>query len=164
VTRPQSIERSVEIEAPVGDVFAFHLDTRNAGLISPRGTRILAVEGRFPVMPGSIVTMRMRQFPSPVAMAWRVRIEAVVPPSRIVDVAERSPFAAWRHEHLFQSLGPGRTLMTDRVTYRLHGGPLGRLVDRLVVRRQLTRTFAERQRRTRELLDERARAGTRAGA
>ena len=54
--------------------------------------------------------------------------------------------------------------MTDRVTYRVHGGPLGRLVDRLVVRRQLTHAFAERQRRTRELLEERARAGTRAGA
>ena len=159
MTGPHSIERSVEIEAPVEDVFAFHLDTRNAGLISPRGTRILSVDGRFPVMPGSIVTMRMRRLPSPLAMTWRVRIDSVVPPSRIVDVAERSPFRTWRHEHLFQSLGPRRTLMTDRVTYRLPAGPLGRLANRLIVRRQLAHAFAERQRRTRELLEERARAG-----
>ena len=131
-------ERSVEIAAPVEDVFAFHLDTRNAPSISPRGTRITDVTGRFPVMPGSLVTMRMRQLPFPVAVEWRVRIAAVEPPARIVDVAERSPFAAWRHEHLFQPLGPGRTLMTDRVTYRLPLGALGRLADRLLVRRQLT--------------------------
>ena len=157
MARAEVVERSVEIAAPVEDVFAFHLDTRNAAAISPRGTRITDVTGRFPVMPGALVTMRMRQWPSPVATTWRVRIEAVEPPRRIVDVAERSPFRSWRHEHRFQPLGPGRTLMTDRVTYRLPLGPIGRLADRLLVRRQLTHAFAERHRRTRELLEARAR-------
>jgi ligand-binding SRPBCC domain-containing protein len=163
VASPSAIERSVEIAAPVEDVFAFHLDTRNAGLISPRGMHIDSVSGRFPVVPGSVVTMSIRQRPSPVATTWRVRIEVVEPPKRIVDVAEHSPFASWRHEHLFQSLGPGRTLMTDRLTYRLPGGPLGRAVDRLVVRHQLARAFAERHRRTRDLLEERARERPAAG-
>ena len=156
---PSVIERSVEIAAPVQDVFAFHLDTRNAVFISPRGTRMLAVEGTFPVTGGSRVQMTIRQFPSPVAMKWRVRIESVEQPRRIVDVGERSPFAAWRHEHIFQSLGPGRTLMTDRVSYRLPAGPLGAILDRLVVRRWMAHGFAERHRLTRELLEERARAG-----
>ncbi len=160
---PSVIESSVEIAAPVEDVFAFHLDTRNARLISPRSTRLVSVEGRFPVVPGSVVTMRIRQRPSPVAMTWRVRIEAVEPHKRIVDVAERSPFASWRHEHLFQSLGPGRSLMTDRLSYRVPGGPIGRIADRLVVRRQLARAFAERHRRTRDLLEERARERPGAG-
>ncbi len=149
-------ERSVEIAAPVEDVFAFHLDTRNAAAISPRGTRITRVTGRFPVEPGALVTMRMRQLAFPVGVDWRVRIAAVEPPRRIVDVAERSPFREWRHEHLFQPLGPGRTLMTDRVAYRLPLGPLGRLAAPLV-RRQLTHAFAERHRRTRDLLEARAR-------
>ena len=39
-------------------------------------------------------------------MSWRVRIESVEPPNRIVDVAERSPFASWRHEHIFQASAP----------------------------------------------------------
>lgn len=152
----ETFERSVEIAAPVEDVFAFHLDTRNAASISPRGTRITDVTGRFPVMPGAIVTMRMRQLPVPVGVTWRVRIAAVEPPRRIVDVAERSPFRAWRHEHLFQPLGPGRTLMSDRVTYRLPLGALGRLAAPLV-RRQLAHAFAQRHRLTRDLLEARAR-------
>lgn len=159
MARPSTIERSVEIAVPVEDVFDFHRDTRNAALISPPGQTVVEVRGDFPVRAGALVEMRMRQRPSPVAMTWRVRIEAVDAPERIVDVAERSPFAAWRHEHLFRPLGPGRTLMTDRVTYRLPGGPLGRLADRLVVRGQLARAFAERHRRTRELLEARAGAG-----
>lgn len=153
---PSILERSVEITAPVEDVFAFHLDTRNAALISPRTTRVLDVFGDFPVTTGARVVMRMRQRPSPFAMSWRVRIEAVERPTRVVDVAERSPFASWRHEHLFQSLGPGRTLMTDRLVYALPAGILGRVVDRVFVRRQLTHAFAERQRLTKELLEERA--------
>ena len=159
MARAQAFERSVEIAAPVEDVFAFHLDTRNAASISPRGTRITDVTGRFPVEPGGLVTMRMRQSTFPVNVEWRVRIAEVEPNRRVVDVAERSPFREWRHEHLFQALGPGRTLMTDRVTYRLPLGALGRLADRLVVRRQLTHAFAERHRRTRELLEARAREG-----
>ena len=152
------LERSVEIAAPVEDVFAFHLDTRNAALISPADTTILGVEGVFPVQTGSVVTMRMRQRPSPFAVRWRVRIEEVRAPERVVDVAERSPFAAWRHEHLFAPAGEGRTLMTDRVTYRLPAGPLGRLADRLFLRRKLEAAFEERHRRTRTLLEERAAA------
>ena len=155
---PTTLERSVEIAAPVEDVFAFHLDTRNAALISPADTAIIGVEGTFPVRTGSVVTMRMRQRPSPVAMRWRVRIEEVRAPELVVDVAERSPFAEWRHEHRFAPAGDARTLMTDRVTYRLPGGPLGRLVDRLVLRRRLEAAFAERHRLTRGLLEERAAA------
>lgn len=154
---PSVLERSVEIAAPVEEVFRFHLDTRNAALISPAGTRIDRVEGTFPVASGSMISMRMRQSPMPFSLTWRVRIEDVTAPERVVDVAERSPFAAWRHEHLFAPLGPDRTRMTDRVTYRLPGGPLGRLIDRLVVRRQLAAAFTERHRLTRELLEARAR-------
>jgi ligand-binding SRPBCC domain-containing protein len=153
------LERSVEIAAPASAVFDFHLDTRNAAVIFPAGTRVVSVEGDFPVRPGKLVTMRMRQRPVPVTVAWRVRIESVEPDRRIVDVAERSPFALWRHEHLFRELDPGRTLMTDRVTYRLPGGRLGRLAERLLVRRRLEDAFAERHRRTREVLEASVRAG-----
>lgn len=155
---PSTLERSVTVGAPVGDVFAFHLDTRNAALISPADTGMLDVRGAFAVVTGSVVTMRTRRRPWPFATWWRVRIEEVRAPEMIVDVAERSPFAAWRHEHRFAAAGEGRTLMTDRVTYRLPGGALGRLADRLLVRRMLEAAFEERHRRTRALLEQRAAA------
>ena len=41
--------------------------------------------------------------------------------------------------------------MRDRVLYRLPGGPLGRLVQRLQVRRMLENIFAYRETRLREL-------------
>jgi ligand-binding SRPBCC domain-containing protein len=155
-SEPSILERSVEIAAPLSAVFAFHLDPRNAALVSPAGTRIVSVEGDVPLTPGAPVTMRMRQRPLPLTLAWRARVERVEPEGRIVDVADRSPFALWRHEHLFRELGPGRTLMTDRVTYRLPCGRLGELAERLLVRRRLEGAFAERHRRTREVLEGRS--------
>ena len=94
----------------------------------------------------------MRQRPIPFVQRWRVRIAEVDPPRAIVDVALAGPFRAWRHEHLFTVAGDGRTLLTDRVTYTLPFGGLGRLADRLVVRRMLTRAFRERHARTRAIL------------
>ena len=96
------------------------------------------------------MTLRMRARPLPVAVAWTVRIE------RGARAAHRqrrralpSPLVT---EHIFRALGPDRTLLTDRVTYRLRGGRFGALAGPLVGRR-LKAAFAERHRHTRELLE-----------
>ena len=75
---------------------------------------------------GSVVTMRLRQRPLPVATTWRVRIDALERPTLIVDVAERSPVRLLAARARVRAPSTDdRTLMTDRVTYRLPLGPLG---------------------------------------
>ncbi len=143
------IERSVDIAVSASELFRFHLDTRNAPIISPAGARFLAIEGDFPLTLGAEVHLKVRQPPMPVAQDWHIRVDELVPDRLLVDVALRSPFAAWRHEHRFEPLAPALTRMTDHVEYRLPLGRLGALADRLVVRRMLERTFAERQANTR---------------
>jgi ligand-binding SRPBCC domain-containing protein len=143
---------SSELAAAIGDVFEFHLDPRNAARISPPGLRVLSVEAPERVRAGDEVLLTVRQRPFPFVQRWRVRIAAVDAPIAIVDVALAGPFRAWRHEHLFTFAGDQRTLLTDRVTYELPFGALGRLADRLVVRRMLARAFRHRHARTRALL------------
>jgi ligand-binding SRPBCC domain-containing protein len=143
---------STEVAAPIAAVFAFHLDPRNAARISPRGTRVVSVDAPERVRAGDEIRLAVRQFPSPFVQRWRVRIERVDEPFAVVDVALAGPFPVWRHEHLFTVAGDGRTLLTDRVTYQLPFGALGRLADRLVVRRVLLWTFRARQERTRAIL------------
>ena len=147
------LELSTEIAAPIERVFAFHLDTRNAALISPPDTVVVSVEGTFPLVEGGEVRLRVRQRPLPIAQTWRVRIERVVEPVAVIDLMLAGPFAEWRHEHLFHDLGDGRTRMTDRVTYRPPLGPLGAIAERLFLRRLLERSFRIRQERTRALLE-----------
>jgi ligand-binding SRPBCC domain-containing protein len=151
--RTATYSRSVDIDVPVDALYRFHLDTRNAPLISPDGAQFRAIDGTFPVEVGSRVVLRVRQRPIPVTQTWRIRIAEVEVNRRVVDVAERSPFAYWRHEHRFAPLPDGGTRMTDHITYALPLGPLGRLADRLTGRRQLEKMFAERQRKTKALFE-----------
>jgi ligand-binding SRPBCC domain-containing protein len=146
------ITLSTEVAAPIGDVFAFHLDPRNAARIAPRGQRVLSVEAPEAVQRGDEIRLAVRQRPWPFAQHWLVRIELVDEPIAVIDVALAGPFRSWRHEHLFTFAGERRTLLTDRVTYQLPYGALGRLADRLVVRRMLLRAFRERHERTRAIL------------
>jgi ligand-binding SRPBCC domain-containing protein len=114
---------------------------------------VLSVDGTFPLELGSEVRVRTRQWPLPWAQSWHVRIAQLEPPTLMVDEMLRGPFAAWRHEHRLTELPDGRTRLTDHVTYRLPGGPLGRLADTPVVRRLLRSTFRSRHERTRALLE-----------
>jgi ligand-binding SRPBCC domain-containing protein len=148
-----TIECSCEIDAPIAQVFAFHLDTRNAARISPPGLRVLSVEGSFPLRLGSQVRLRARQLPLPFVQTWLVRVARLEEPTLIVDELVRGPFATWLHEHRFSELPGGRTLLTDHVTYRMRGGALGTLADALAGHRLLLATFHSRQRRTKAVLE-----------
>lgn len=53
------------------------------------------------------------------------------------------PFARWHHEHLFEQI-PGGTRMTDHVEFVSPLAGLGRLVDRLVLTRYMTRLIRQR--------------------
>ena len=57
--------------------------------------------------------------------------------ARFADEQESGPFKSWRHEHTFTGIYEDSTRLTDRVTYTDRFGPLGRLADRLFVRRQV---------------------------
>jgi ligand-binding SRPBCC domain-containing protein len=145
------VELSCTLDAPIAEVFAFHLDTRNAARISPPSQRVVSVEGTFPLQLGSEVRLRTRQRPLPFAQTWRVRIARLEEPTLIMDEMLQGPFALWLHEHRFADLPDGRTRLTDHLTYALPAGALGRVVDRVAVRRLLLSTFRARHARTQAL-------------
>jgi uncharacterized protein (TIGR01777 family) len=60
------------------------------------------------------------------------------------DVLRRGPFAAWDHLHAFAADGPTRSVLTDRITYRLPGGVAGRVVGGGFAAATLERTFRYR--------------------
>jgi ligand-binding SRPBCC domain-containing protein len=145
-------ERSIEIDAPIGDVFAFHLDTRNAARIASEGQEILSVDGSFPLVEGGEVVLRVRQRPLPVTQTWRVRVTELVEPTLVVDELLKGPFARFRHEHRFAPREGGGTVLTDRIEWELPGGPAGRLAAP-VAARLLERSFRERQATTKAILE-----------
>jgi ligand-binding SRPBCC domain-containing protein len=148
-------ERSCLVQAPIEEVFAFHLDTRNAARIAPRTMPVVAVRGSFPLTEGDVVEIDVRLWPSPLRQTWRIEAERIVEPTLVVDRMLVGPFASWVHQHRFDDLGDGTTRVTDHIDYHLPLGVLGRLADAIVVRRVLGWMFRSRQARTQQLLTRR---------
>ncbi len=104
--------------------------------------------------PGAVYLLRFRRFG--IRMSLETEIIEYDPPRSFVNrqVAPRGPLRAWEHQHLFLPLGPNRTRMIDRVSYKMPLGILGVLADEIFVRRELENLFAYQHKRTREALAE----------
>ena len=80
---------------------------------------------------------------------WRSRIQDYNPPSSFTDVQITGPYTKWEHTHIFEEQGD-KTLMLDRVVYRLPFSYLGGLVHTLIVKSQLKDIFCYRAVKIRE--------------
>jgi len=85
-----------------------------------------------------------------IPLRWLTEIENWNPPFEFTDVQAKGPYKFWRHTHRF-SEADGGTSIEDTVAYALPFGPLGRLVHRLQVARDLSRIFDYRARRVQAL-------------
>lgn len=116
------------------------VDAHTASM-SRSGERIVGGVSTGRMRLGDVVTWRARHFGIPFTMTSR--ITELSAPSRFVDEQVSGPFASWWHEHVFEERA-GSTLMTDTVRFESPAGPLGRLVDRLVLTDYLTRLLTQR--------------------
>lgn len=90
---------------------------------------------------GQEVTWVARHFGVPLRMTSRVT--ALDFPNTFTDQQVKGPFRSFRHVHEFESTPTG-SIMTDRVEFTAPFGLLGRLVERLLLRRYLERLIAKR--------------------
>ena len=157
-THDFSLERAQVLPRPRAEVFAFFADPRNLESITPPwlGFRIVSAPDR--LERGSILRYRLRIFGVPIA--WRTEIAGWTPPRSFADVQLAGPYPLWEHHHRFTTV-EGGTEVYDHVRYRVPGGPLAPLVQRLLVARWLDEIFAYRRERLAELLGgDAARGGT----
>jgi len=143
------------VRAPIERVWSFHDDVAAAlPALSPPAARVKIESADLPVRRGSRIVITA-QGPLGLRLRWVARIVEHTPPqagsedpagasARFVDRQESGPFRSWRHEHTFTAIDEHSTRLTDRVTYALRFGPLGRLADRLFVRRQVEAMFRHR--------------------
>ena len=133
-----------DIAAPIERVYDLARDI-DLHARSMRHTDERAVAGRTggQIGLGETVTWRARHF----GITWSLtsRITVAKPPHRFVDEQAAGPFHSFRHEHRFEPVGGGTRLMDDW-QHVAPFGPLGRLVDRLVLARYMHRLLETRNR------------------
>jgi ligand-binding SRPBCC domain-containing protein len=132
------------------ETFEFFERPRNLPLITPPrlGFRILTPEP-IAMTRGLLIDYQVRVLGIP--NHWRSLISEYDPPHAFRDVQVIGPYRLWDHRHRFWR-DNGGTAIEDFVVYEPPFGPIGALMNWLVIERQLREIFDYRHRRIEELL------------
>ena len=145
------LQSSQIIRASIDRAWDFFSDPRNLSKITPPEldfTILSALPER--VHPGMMIEYRVRPLLG-IPVRWLTEITQVEPGKLFVDEQRIGPCRVWHHEHHFKQLDGDRIEMTDRVTYVLPFSPLGDLAHSFLVKPQLAKIFAFRERAVAEL-------------
>ena len=151
IRRPvYTLRRRQWVPRSLSETFAFFEEPRNLPRITPPwlGFRILT-EGPIVMTQGLVLDYHVRVLG--VRTRWRSLINEYDPPHAFRDVQIAGVYRRWDHRHRFWTEGDG-TAIEDEVSYAPPLGPLGALMNRLFIERQLRQIFDYRRRRIEELL------------
>lgn len=131
-------------------LFAFHADTANLPRITPPDIKVDILRLDTPLQEGGEVRLLIKR--GPVAFEWELFFEHVQRPRMIVDVAKRSPFKSFRHEHHFVYVDGTHAILKDIVTFSLPWEPLT-LPIAWFIAYDMKKMFAYRHKKTKEALE-----------
>ena len=144
-----TLTRTQLVARPLPETFAFFADPQNLGAITPPWLRFRIVDAPGRLERGSLLRYRLRLFGVP--FSWRTQISRWRPPHAFTDVQLAGPYRVWEHDHRFRAVAGG-TQILDHVRYRIPGGPVAPLVERLAVRMWLDEIFDYRSAQLAKLL------------
>lgn len=142
----QVLSTQVWLPRPRDVVFSFFADAGNLQSITPAWVNF-SILSPLPIAmrAGALIDYRLRIRGIP--LRWQSEITIWEPPHRFVDEQRRGPYRRWIHEHRFEEKDGG-TLVIDEVRYQAPGGPW---IARWLVKPDVERIFAYRERRLLEL-------------
>ncbi|MCU0317520.1 MAG: SRPBCC family protein [Fimbriimonadaceae bacterium] len=138
------------VEAPVEKVWELHSRVDALKVLTPPDTQLHVVSKDLSVRDGVLHEMVFKKMG--MKMTWKARISDVRAPYGFTDTAERAPFAYWQHKHEFIPSENG-TIVRDTITYKPLGWFLAGLVNEVLIKEDLDKLFAYRQRTMHELLE-----------
>lgn len=133
----------------VKTLFDFHADTNNLPLITPKDTSVKIIKLETPLKEGNEAILRIKK--GWLAFTWELTFEKVAYPYLIVDVATRSPFKMFRHEHHFIEVNGTRSILRDVVTFSLPLEPFSAIAV-WFVKNDMEKMFAYRHAQTKAYL------------
>lgn len=128
----------------------FLSDPANLKVITPdhMGFSILSGGDR-PMFPGQIIQYKVSPFPG-YSTKWVTEITHVRDGEYFVDEQRFGPYALWHHKHFLKTI-EGGVEMEDIIDYKIPFGPLGQLMNTLVIKKQLLQIFTYREQKLIEL-------------
>jgi uncharacterized protein (TIGR01777 family) len=138
-----TFKRSVRIERPAAEVFAWHERPGAFARLAPPWQKLDVVSQIGGIRDGARVSLRTKI--GPVWVRWDVEHRDYVEGVQFRDVQVRGPFAHWEHLHRIEPADDGRAcVLTDEINYSLPFGVAGKIGGGAFARGELERLFAYR--------------------
>ena len=139
-----TLEAKQFIGIPIAEAWDFFSSPGNLSKITPEHMGFIITSGAAGKMyTGQIITYKVSPFTG-FTTNWVTEITHVSEGCFFVDEQRFGPYSMWHHEHHFEVQGKG-VLMTDRVSYKLPFGFLGRIAHFIFVKKQLRQIFEFRE-------------------
>lgn len=138
------LESAQLLNTSISEAWNFFSDPENLSKITPRHMGFQITSGKPQKMyRGQMIAYKVTPFAG-FRTNWVTEISQVSEKQYFVDEQRFGPYRMWHHEHHFETRANG-ILMTDRVSYKLPLGVLGRLAHFIFVKRQLMKIFTFRE-------------------
>jgi len=138
--RTYVLDREQIIPLPRHQTFSFFADAFNLELITPPFLHFKVLsQPPVKMKAGALLDYRLALFGIP--FHWQSLIESWTPDESFVDMQLRGPYTLWHHTHTFEEMASGKTLMRDRVLYRIPYSLFGRISHGFFVERLLKEIF-----------------------
>jgi ligand-binding SRPBCC domain-containing protein len=139
-----TLESEQEIKIPIDKAWGYFSSPENLQNITPKKMRFkITSKVDKKVYQGQIISYKVSPLPM-ITTNWITEITMVKEQEFFIDEQRFGPYAMWHHEHFFESLPNGNTLMKDKISYKLPFGFLGVIAQKLFVKKQLTSIFEYR--------------------
>lgn len=136
----ETFARSVRIERPAAEVFAWHERPGAFERLAPPWRKLTVLGREGGIRDGARVSLQTKI--GPAWVRWDVEHRDYAEGVRFRDVQLRGPFAQWEHLHRMEPVDDGRAcVLTDEIRYRLPFGAVGRFAGSAFVRSELERVF-----------------------
>ncbi|WBX77139.1 SRPBCC family protein [Tenacibaculum ovolyticum] len=139
-----TLETEQELKIPLEKAWDYFSSPENLAKITPpkMGFNITSKVDK-KAYQGQIITYKV----SPIAFIktnWVTEITQVKERDFFIDEQRFGPYSMWHHEHWFEKLANGNTLMKDKISYKIPFGFLGHIAQVVFIKKQLKTIFEYR--------------------
>lgn len=140
-----TLEQKQVIPTTMQEAWDFFSDPRNLNKITPpsMGFKILNEDLPEKIHSGMIIRYTVKPLLG-IPMTWVTEILDVKEPEYFTDNQLSGPYSYWHHKHLFRPV-EGGVEITDVVKYKVPLGFLGKIAERLFVKKKVAEIFAYRE-------------------
>jgi ligand-binding SRPBCC domain-containing protein len=140
------LTREQDMPIPLEDAWDFFSSPLNLAKITPKKMGFVVTSPFKPdtkMYEGMIITYKITPLLG-IKMNWMTEITFIKEHEYFVDEQRFGPYAMWHHEHHFKKI-KGGVRMTDILNYAIPYGPIGRLANTLIVKKEVENIFAYRE-------------------